>query len=111
MNGFANETVDFYLMLSLALILRLSKPMNLKRRMKKKWPLSHANAVNAHSAPFNKLLLFTKRLRFLKILDKKGCGQANQETRIVGGKPTGINVRIVLFLLNNCTFKNILCIC
>lgn len=28
----------------------------------------------------------------LTVSDKKGCGQANQEVRIVGGKPTGINV-------------------
>lgn len=25
--------------------------------------------------------------------DRKACGQSNQETRIVGGKPTGVNVR------------------
>lgn len=29
--------------------------------------------------------------------DRKACGQSNQETRIVGGKPTGVNVRINLF--------------
>lgn len=27
-------------------------------------------------------------------IEKKGCGLANQETRIVGGKPTGVNVRL-----------------
>lgn len=28
--------------------------------------------------------------------EKKACGQSNQETRIVGGKPTGVNVRVTL---------------
>lgn len=27
--------------------------------------------------------------------DRKACGQSNQETRIVGGKPTGVNVRTI----------------
>lgn len=27
--------------------------------------------------------------------DRKTCGQSNQETRIVGGKPTGVNVRTI----------------
>lgn len=28
-------------------------------------------------------------------IEKKACGQSNQETRIVGGKPTGVNVKII----------------
>lgn len=57
---------------------------------------------------------------FVSKLDKKACGLSNQETRIVGGKPTGVNVRnkkteifyiglmIVLFIviINN-AFSNI----
>lgn len=42
------------------------------------------NAIN--------LLICWLMLLCLTVSDKKGCGQANQEVRIVGGKPTGINV-------------------
>lgn len=38
-------------------------------------------------------------LHCLKI-EKKACGQSNQETRIVGGKPTGVNVRIVFYSIS-----------
>lgn len=53
-----------------------------------------------------KQLFVGDRFRFQ--IEKKGCGYANQEVRIVGGKPTGINVSEIFENISNTKNRNLI---